>query len=482
MTLTPAGSFAWLARHELRLAFRARPTRGATRWIGYLLVVGWLAIGCGAGWMLRDTPIPIPPDARIGVLAVCALMLTFMTAQAMIGSQRTLYESGDLALLLSAPVQGRSVLRAKLLGIAATIALTYAVLLLPIVLPVAILGHPRLFGLVALLIALALVAASLGLALTLLIATLVGPRAARTVGQVVAAVMGGGLFLVTQLLPRDEGRTGTFGALFARLRDAGIGTSGASGVPGQAAFGDPVAVMIVLGFGIAAFAAAGATLERAFLSGYLDGTARHSRRRPTGRSSARLFRAGLTRTVFAKEWTLLVRDPALAFQIVLRMIYLAPLCLGLFGGRHALPIPAGLAFASVLITSQLVGSFAWLTVSAEDAPDLLSVAPVARAQVDRAKLLAAFAIAAPFALLLPIVIARETLLGAVITLGMTLLGGGAAGYVELKLGKPAKRGAFNKRRAGSVVAGLLSILVALVFGGGAAGLVFWVSGGMAGAG
>lgn len=192
MTLTPAGSFAWLARHELRLAFRARPTRGATRWIGYLLVAGWLAIGCGAGWMLRDTPIPIPPDARIGVLAVCALMLTFMTAQAMIGSQRTLYESGDLALLLSAPVQGRSVLRAKLLGIAATIALTYAVLLLPIVLPVAILGHPRLFGLVALLIALALVAASLGLALTLLIATLVGPRAARTVGQVVAAVMGAG--------------------------------------------------------------------------------------------------------------------------------------------------------------------------------------------------------------------------------------------------------------------------------------------------
>jgi len=479
MTIVPAGSFGWLALHELRLAFRSRATRGAARWIGYLLLAGWLAIGCLTGWALRHTPIPVPPEAMIGVLAVSVLGLTFMTAQAMIGSQRTLYERGDLPLLLSAPIPGRSVLLAKLLGIAATIALTYAALLLPIVLPVAILGHPRLLGLVALLIALALVAAALGLALTLMIARLVGPRAARTVGQVVAAVLGGALFLVTQLLPHDEGRTGTFAALFDRLRAARIGTSGISALPGHAALGDPFAILVVLGVGVAAFAAAGATLERAFLSGFLDGSATVSRSRPSGRASARLFHPGLTRTVFAKEWTLLVRDPALAFQIVLRLIYLVPLFLGLVGGRHALPIPAALAFASVLITSQLVGSFAWLTVSAEDAPDLLSVAPVARAQVDRAKLLAAFAMAAPFALLSPVAIGVQTLAGAAITLVMTVLGGGAAGYIELKLGKPGKRGAFNKRRSGSIVAGILSLLVALVFGGGAAGLVFLVTGGIA---
>ncbi|WP_010214683.1 hypothetical protein [Sphingomonas sp. PAMC 26621] len=480
MSLARPGSFAWLALHELRLAFRARPTKGKTRWIGYLLVGGWLVIGCLAGWALRNKAIPVPPDALIGVLAVSTLALSFMTAQAMIGSQRTLYERGDLPLLLSAPIPGRSVLLAKLLGIAATIALTYAVLLLPIVLPVAILGHPRLFGLVALLIALALVAASLGLALTLVIAALVGPRAARTIGQVAAAVLGGALFLFTQVLPHSEGRTSTFTVVFERLRDAGIGTSGVSGLPGHAAFGDPLAIVVLLGVGLAAFAGAGITLERWFLSGYFDGGAKLSRSRPTGRASARLFHAGLTRTVFAKEWRLLARDPALAFQIVLRLIYLAPLVLGLLGGRHAVPIPAALAFASVLIASQLVGSFAWLTVSAEDAPDLLQVAPVARATIDRAKLLAAFAMAAPFALILPIMIALQTPLGAAITLVMTVLGGAAAGYVELKLGKPGKRGAFNRRRSGSIVAGILSLLIALVFGGGAAALVFWVTGGLAG--
>ena len=367
---------------------------------------------------------------------------------------------------------------AKLLGIAATIVLTYAVLLLPIVLPVAFFGHPRLLGLVALLLALALVAASLGLALTLVIAALIGPRAARTVGQVAAAVLGGAVFLFTQLLPRGEGRASTFNALFERLRDGSIGTSGLSGVPGHAAFGNPLAIALVLGVGLAAFAAAGVTLERSFLAGYLDGSAKLSRSRPSGKASARLFHARLTRTVFAKEWTLLVRDPALAFQIVLRLIYMAPLVLGLIGNRHAVPIPAALGFASVLIASQLVGSFAWLTVSAEDAPDLLRVAPVERSTIDNAKLLAAFAMAAPFALILPIVLALQTPLGAAITLVMTVLGGGAAGYVELKLGKPGKRGAFNKRRSGSIVAGILSLLIALVFGGGAAALVFWVSGGL----
>ena len=94
MSLARPGSFAWLALHELRLALRARPRRGAARWIGYVLIAGWLAIGCLAGWALRDTPIPVLPEALIGVLAISTLGLSFMTAQAMIGSQRTLYESG----------------------------------------------------------------------------------------------------------------------------------------------------------------------------------------------------------------------------------------------------------------------------------------------------------------------------------------------------------------------------------------------------
>ena len=480
------GSFAWLALHELRLATRSsrRAGRrgligriggaGAAQVIGVLLALAWLLIGCAIGWALRGTPIPILPEMRVAALGISIVALTFMTAQAMIGSQRTLYENGDLALLFSAPIPERTVLLAKLLGIAGTVALTYTVLLLPIIVPVAVLGHPQLFGLVALLAALALAAAAIGLGLTLTIATLVGPRAARTVGQIVAALVGGALFLGSQLLSHADRKRSATIEVFERLRANGLGTEGVTGLPGHAAFGDPLAILILLGGALLLFVGVGATLQRLFLSGYQDGGVRLSRAKPTGRASGRLFHAGLTRSVFAKEWRLLARDPALAFQIVLRLVYMAPLLFVAFGRGNALPIPAVLAFGSVLIASQLVGSFAWLAVSAEDSPDLLAVAPVAKSEIDFAKLLAAFAMAAPFAVLLPIAIALQTPVGAVITLLMTALGGAAAGFVELKLGKPGQRSTFARRRSGGFVAGILSLLIAVVFGGGAALAVYLV--------
>ena len=480
------GGFAWLALHELRLATRSsrRAGRrgligrlggaGAAQVIGVLLALAWLLIGCAIGWALRGTPIPILPEMRVAALGISIVALTFMTAQAMIGSQRTLYENGDLALLFSAPIPERTVLLAKLLGIAGTVALTYTVLLLPIIVPVAVLGHPQLFGLVALLAALALAAAAIGLGLTLTIATLVGPRAARTVGQIVAALVGGALFLGSQLLSHADRKRSATIEVFERLRANGLGTEGVTGLPGHAAFGDPLAILILLGGALLLFVGAGATLQRLFLSGYQDGGVRLSRAKPTGRASGRLFHAGLTRSVFAKERRLLARDPALAFQIVLRLVYMAPLLFVAFGRGNALPIPAVLAFGSVLIASQLVGSFAWLAVSAEDSPDLLAVAPVAKSEIDFAKLLAAFAMAAPFAVLLPIAIALQTPVGAVITLLMTALGGAAAGFVELKLGKPGQRSTFARRRSGGFVAGILSLLIAVVFGGGAALAVYLV--------
>jgi ABC-2 type transport system permease protein len=468
------GSFAWLALHEIRLAWRARPRKGATRWIGYVLLLAWAAFGCFLGWALRHEPIPPLPGIMTGVLAGSIVAFSFMTTQAIIGSQRTLYENGDLDLLFSAPIEGRTVLLAKLLGIAGTIGLTYAVLLLTLVVPIAIFGHPQLFGLVALLAALALSASAIGLGITLGLARLAGPRAARTVGQIAAALLGGGFFLTSQLLSHSDRRESSVSILFERFTERGLGNSGLSGLPGHAAFGDPVAVIVLLGTGMILFALAGVTLQRRFLSGYQDGGARLSRARPTGRATGRLFHASLFRSVFAKEWTLLARDPALVFQILLRLIYLAPILFVAFGRNGTVPVAPGLAFASVLLAGQLVGSFAWLTVSAEDAPDLIAVAPVSKAAIDRVKLMAAFAMAAPMAVILPIAIAFRTPAGAVVTLACTAIGGAAAGYIELKLGKPAQRSAFARRRSGSVVGGILSILVAMIFGGVAAMMVYFL--------
>jgi ABC-2 type transport system permease protein len=343
------------------------------------------------------------------------------------------------------------------------------------VVPIAILGHPRLLGTVGLLAALAMTASAFGIAITLVLARVAGPRAARTVGQVAAAVMGGALFLTSQFSQQGGRRGSAFTNLFERFRGMGWGDHGWSGIPGHAAFGDLLPLGFVLAAGLALFASAGAVLRRLFLSGYQDAGVKLSRAKPTGKASARLFHAGLFRSILSKEWRLLARDPGIVFQVILRLVYLAPLMLGAMRGGAEYVVP-GLAFASVLVATQVTGSFAWLTVSAEDAPELITVAPVDKAQVDLAKLAAALLMAAPLAVLLPIVIATvgKAPIGAVITLVMTAIGGSIAGFIELKLGKPGQRAKFAKRRQGGFVAGLLGMIVAVIFGGSAALAVYLI--------
>ena len=462
----PAGSLGWLVLHELRLNLRGLSGRSGTTWLGAILLLGYIAIGTAIGFGVRDVPFVLVPPLLNGVLAASLLVLSFMTTQAVLASHRTLYDSGDLDLLLSAPVGDRRVLRAKLIGIAGAIVLSYAVLTLPIIVPIAVLGHPHLFGSIALLAALALTAACIGLSVTLLLASIAGPRAARTVGQIAAALLGGSFFIASQLMSRDRPGRGR-GEIIEFIQNSALGQGLPGSLPGRAVFGEPIAITVILGGAIILFAVASRLFQSRLLASYQAAGMRLARTKASRRGITRHFKSGLFATIFAKEYRLLLRDPALAFQIVLRLIYLAPLMFIGFGGRgsSAVPLAATLAFASVIVIGQLVGSFAWLTISAEDTPDLLAVAPVDKSVADRAKLFAALAMAAPIGIILPVAVALQTLPGGAVTLAMTAIGGTLAGVIELKLGKPMPRKSFNQREAGGVIAGILGVFVTLICGG-----------------
>ena len=469
------GGFAWLVAHELRLALRNSRRAARRAWIGLLLLALFVGIGIMAAIGLRGVPIAGGPAIYTGALAASILLTSFMTTQALLRSQHTLYESGDLDLLLSAPLEPRTILRAKLCGIAASVVLSFALLVLPIAMPVAILGHPGLFGIPALLAALSLASACLGLGITIAVVALAGPRAARTLGQIIGALLAGGVFLVSQLMSNGGGgRRSAAMSLFNWFTAHRIGTGGAGALPGRAALGDPLAAALLLGGAILLFAATSFLFGRSFLASYQKARMRLSRRRAATGAVASQFRAGLFAAMFAKEWRLLVRDPALAFQIVLRLIYLAPIALAAFGHGRGPPLAPALAFASVLIAGQLVGSFAWLAISGEDAPDLLVVAPVARRQVERAKLASAMAMAVPFGLVLPAAIALSSPLAALATLAMTAAGGWVAGLIEIKWQKPAPRKTFARRRSGSMIAGLMTVFATAFLGGLAALAVYLI--------
>ena len=361
-------------------------------------------------------------------------------------------------------------------GIAASVVLSFAVLILPFAIPIAVLGHPGLFGIPAVLASLALISTCLGLSIMIGVVALAGPRAARTLGQIIGGLLAGAVFLISQLVSNSGGgRRSSAMSLFEWLSRNRFGAEGIGALPGRAALGDPLAATLLLGTALLVFAGTSYLYGRSFLASYQKARMRLSRQRKATGAIARHFRTGLFASMFAKEWRLLVRDPALAFQVVMRLIYLAPLTLAAFGrGDGAVLLPA-LAFGSVLIAGQLVGSFAWLAVSGEDAPDLLTVAPIDRGQVERAKLASAMAMAAPFGLILPIAVALSSPLGALVTLAMTAAGGAAAGLIEIKWQKPAPRKTFVRRRSGSIVSSILTLLATAIFGGIAA-LAVWMIG------
>ncbi|MEP9359384.1 hypothetical protein [Sphingomonas sp. KR3-1] len=464
--LRPGGT-AWLTLHELRIRLAMRERTLALRILRWLLLLIYVGIGVTAAILLHDEPIVADPMAYVVVLFGSLVAFTLMLTQALLASQATIYETGDLDLLFSAPLDPRAVVSAKLAGIAGGVVLTFLLLVVPPILPMALYGHPELLGLPALVIALGLFASCLGLALTLFLARIAGPRAARTLGQILGAVSGGAIFLVSQLNHDAEGnRRSGIARLFERFVEQQLGTHGPLSLPGRAAFGEPLAVALLLGTGILVFALTGLLMRTLFLRSYQAGGMRLSRTRKARSSSiGGHFHRSLFAAILAKEWRLLARDPALVFHILTRLIYLAPVLIMALRHTDDVPLAASLAFFSVAVAGQLVPSLAWLAVSAEDTPDLIAIAPVEKDDVNNAKLFAALLLATPVAILLPIGIALETIPGAIVTLVMTGVAGALTGHLVVAYAKPAPRASFQRRRnQGSFLLGLFEFIITVALG------------------
>ncbi|MEY4729897.1 MAG: hypothetical protein RL020_1055, partial [Pseudomonadota bacterium] len=109
------------------------------------------------------------------------------------------------------------------------------------------------------------------------------------------------------------------------------------------------------------------------------------------------FRTGFVRTLLTKEWKMIARDPQLISQTLLQLLYILPLLfLGFRGDGPKWFLVPGL----VLLVASLAGSLAWITIAAEDAPDLIGSAPVTRNRTQWVK--AAAAVLPIFALLIPL--------------------------------------------------------------------------------
>jgi ABC-2 type transport system permease protein len=445
------GSAAWLLAYEARLGWRdlvgRYGRRGVTAWIGGAALIGLaVAMGLPLGAWLRDTDVASTAHAAT-ILTVVGAVLLLMLSQTLVTAADLLYERGDLELLLSSPIPPARAMTVRFVAVAASIFGVFAIALAPILTVASFVAGPRSMAGLVVLACLALIASAGGLSLaTGLFATL-GPRRTRTLAQVASAVIGASFFVATQARLLLEGGTSVRWNRFAPASAAEL--SPTAMIPVRAVLGQPGALALMVAVAVAVFLLAGWRLGPRFAA---DATrAKGAAPSAAGRAGRERFTTNAFVAVVRKELRLLARDPALLSQVLLRLLYLVPvtLILARAASRGEPAALAGAAAMVVFMSGQVAGSLAWITMSAEEAPDLLIASPTAIRLVRRAKLAAALL---PMAFILAPIFAGAAWFS--IGLGVVaVIGAGAGAYacalVNLWQQKPARRSDFRRRRGAS---------------------------------
>jgi ABC-2 type transport system permease protein len=150
---------------------------------------------------------------------------------------------------------------------------------------------------------------------------------------------------------------------------------------------------------------------------------------------------------------LLRRDPWLVSQSLMQLLYLVPPALMLWRSF------SDSSAATVLITpvivmaaGQLAGGLAWLTISGEDAADLVATAPMPPGSVIRAKIeVVMIAIGAIFAPLIA-ALAVASPVQATVTAIFVVIATVSAAAIQLWFRVQAKRSQFRRRQTSSRIA------------------------------
>jgi ABC-2 type transport system permease protein len=456
-----AGTWPWLLRHELRIAWRG--TGSQFQLLGILLALFWV-IGHVIGLAVMKNLSLATLDGS-GMLIAGLLfwfVVTLMLAGAITLAVNALYDRGDLDLLMSAPLATRTVFTVRGIGIAISAVALFAVIVSPFVNASVIHGRWQMLAAYPVMAAIGLGVTALALALTLWLVRRLGARRARVVAQVTSAFVGAFVFLLTQLqnLLPEESRE----QLLPMLTEAGeshwLASDSALWWPVRALFGDWLPALVVTAAGTALFILVMRTTTQAFVLGTQESSVQA---RPSRRSNVPYrFRHGIARNVIRKELRLILRDPNLIAKTLLQTLYLVPMLFLLMRNEGFL---LALAPAIIVMLSSIAGNLAWITISGEEAPDLVGSAPVVREHVRWFKAAAAvlplMLLGAPFVLFY--LISSPPL--APIFLLFLLLALGAAAVTQVWGGKPSPERDLNKRHKQNVFLNFVELLSTFAIAG-----------------
>lgn len=456
-------ALSWFARHEIRLAWRewlammtgGRRARRRAVIIGLLVFGGLLHIPAYAviGRYARlETPLDKP--ALIVMTATIFLAWALMLSQAIESVTRVFYARSDLDLIMSSPVALTNVFSVRLAAIAVSITAMAMLLATPFVDVLMFGGGVRWLAVYGVVIAVGLTAAAVAIAITILLFRTIGPRRTRFVAQIVAAVIGAGFVIALQITAIIS--YGTLSRFAVLTSDAAAGFApGPDSMlwwPARAALGDGEALLLLLAVSLLLLGAVMAGFSARFAdtavraSTGTNATHRNSRRRA--------FRSGSRQQALRrKELVLLGRDPWLVSQSLMQLLYLVPPAVLLWRSFSDSSVAIMLITPVIVMAAgQLAGGLGWLTISGEDAPDLVAAAPLPPSRLIRAKievvLLVIGALFAPMVFALLFASPEQ----AAITAAGVLVAAASATAIQLWFRVQARRSQFRRRQTSSRLA------------------------------
>jgi ABC-2 type transport system permease protein len=150
---------------------------------------------------------------------------------------------------------------------------------------------------------------------------------------------------------------------------------------------------------------------------------------------------------------LLRRDPWLVSQSLMQLLYLLPPALLLWRSFSDSSVAIMLITPVVVMAAgQLSGGLGWLTISGEDAPDLVTTAPLPPSRLIRAKIeVVLIVIAALFAPLVMALLFASPLQAAVTAAGV-IIAAASATAIQLWFRVQARRSQFRRRQTSSRLA------------------------------
>ncbi len=456
-------ALTWFARHEIRLAWRewlAMMTAGRRRRkraaiIGLLIFAALMHLPAYAViGRYANLRAPLDKSALIVITATIFLAWALMLSQAIESVTRVFYARADLDLIMSSPVRLAGVFSVRLAAIALSVTAMALLFSTPFIDVLVLGGGIRWLAAYGVVAAIGVSAAAIAIAVTIMLFRTIGPSRTRLVAQILAAIIGAGFIIALQVaailsygtLSRFAVLTSDAAAALAPDPDSLIWW------PTRAALGDSEALLLLLACSLLLLGA----VMVVFSPGFADTAALASANTVSTQrgSRARAFRLGSRQQALRwKELMLLRRDPWLVSQSLMQLLYLVPPSLLLWRSFSDNSVAIVLITPVVVMAAgQLAGGLGWLTISGEDAPDLVATAPLPSSRVTRAKIeVVMIVIGVLFAPLVAALIFASPLQAAVTAVGVTAAAASATA-IQLWFRVQARRSQFRRRQTSSRLA------------------------------